>query len=188
MVVVVPGLVLLELFPGLVVEGLFDGKSAMPHVLVLFGDGAFFISDGLIALLFLGQQVLVFLLLEGVVFLLIGVDLAVAQDLVPWVLLLDGFDLPLVHMVEGRHLLFFEIDRHLCDLFLGRDQLVPFPLLTHLQDLHLPDMVVVVEIIFGSVYAFGLVFKEGHAAGNHFVVTILVPLSGLFSYLLHALY
>lgn len=73
-------------------------------------------------------------------------------------------------------------------MFLGRDQLVPFPLLTHLQDLHLPDMVVIVEIIFGSVYAFGLVFKEGHAAGDHFVVTVLVPLSGLFSYLLHALY
>ena len=78
--------VFLELLAGLVVEGLFDGEDARPHLLVLLGDDALLVPDHLVTLLLLRKQVLVLLLHQRVVLLLACLDLPVPQDLVPRVL------------------------------------------------------------------------------------------------------
>ena len=126
-----------------------------------------------------------FLLDEGVVLLLAGVDLAVAEDLVPGVLLLDGLDLALLHVVVDDDLLLLEVDGHLGDLLLGGLQLAPLPHLAHLQDPHLAHVVVLV--VLGRVLVPQLVLQEGHAPVYDLVVPVLVQLRRLLPDLLDAL-
>jgi hypothetical protein len=185
--ILVLGFVLLEFFPGLVVKGLLYSERAEPHLFVLLRDGQLFVPDGLVALLLFRQQILVLLLDEGVVFLLTGVNLAVAQDFISRVLLLDGLDFTLVHVVEHRYFLLLEIHRHLRYLLLGRHQFVPFPLLGHLQDLDLSDMVVVIEVVLSRVDTVGLVLVEADCSTHHLIISVFVYLSCLLSDLFDSL-
>lgn len=127
------------------------------------------------------------LLNERVILLLTGIDLAVSKDLVSCVLLFDWLNLPFFHMVVNDHFLLLEVHCHLGDLFLRWLQLAPLPLLTHLQDPHLVNVVVVVVINLSRVDAVRLVLDEGDSPACHFVVSVFIELSRLFSNLLDAL-
>ena len=60
----------------------------MSHLFVLIGDDSLFVSDDLVAFLLLRKQVLMLLLNKRIIFLLAGLDLTVADDLVSGVLFL----------------------------------------------------------------------------------------------------
>jgi hypothetical protein len=116
----------------------------------------------------------VFLLDERIVLLLAGVNLAVSDDLITRVLLLDGLDLALLHVVEDDDLLLLEVNSHLGDLLLGGQQLAALPLLAHLQHAHLVDVVVLVVVDLRSVDALRLVLHECHTPVHDLIVTVLV--------------
>lgn len=181
LVIVRSGLILFELLSGFIIEGFLDGEYSVPHLFVLLRDGALFVPDGLVALLLFREQVLVLLLDERIIFLFAGINFSVAQNLIPRILFLDGFDLALIHVVESSYLFLLEVYRHLGDLFFGRHEFVALPLLTHLQDLNLPDVVIVIKVIFGSVHTLGFILHKSHAPADNLVIPVFIELSCFLS-------
>lgn len=159
----------------------------MPHLLVLIGDDSLFVSDDLVAFLLLRKQVLMLLLNKRIIFLLAGLDLTVADDLVSGVLFLDGLDLPLLHVVKHYHFFLLEVDSHFGDLFLGGEQLASFPLLTHLEHSHFIDVIVFVVVNLGGVHAFRFVLDECNTTIDDLIIPILIDLGCLLANFLNAL-
>lgn len=89
-------------------------------------------------------------------------------------------------MIERSNLFLLEIYGHLGYLLLGWHQLVAFPLLTHLQDLHFADVIVIVEVVLGSINAFGFILHESHAPAHNLVIPILIEFGSLLSDFLDA--
>jgi hypothetical protein len=79
-----------------------------------------------------------------VVLFLICVDLSQSQNLVARVLLFNGFDLTIVHVVDHDNLLLDEVHGDLGDLLLGRLFGVFLELTRHLLNAHLAHMVVII--------------------------------------------
>ena len=90
-------------------------------------------------------------------------------------------------MVVSYDFLFLEIYCHLGDLLFGWHQFASLPLLAHLQDLHLGHVVVIIKIVFGRVYCLRFVFNKINTPSNDLVISVLIQLSRLLSYLLYPL-
>ena len=155
-------------------------------MLVLLRDSQLLISDGLVTFFLLRQQILMFLLNQRVVFLLTRIDFSVAQNFISGVFLLDWLDLSLVHMIKHCHLLLLKVNRHFCYLLLGRHQLVSLPLLGHLEDFDLANVVVIVEVIFCCVNTVRFILMETNCPADHLVVSVLIDLGGLFPDILYS--
>lgn len=179
--------VLLELFSGLVVESLLNCEQSVTHLLVLLHNRVLLVAYGLVALLLLGEQNLMFLLHHQIVSLLvIGINLPITKYLVPCVLLLQRLNLPLIHMVMHKNLLLLEVYSHLGNLLLGWDCLVLLDLQYHFLDAHFAHVIIVVVVVLSSVHFVTGVFDECHTAANDEVVPIGIDLHGLLPDLFYA--
>ena len=84
-------------------------------------------------------------------------------------------------MVKHDNFLFLEIDCHLSYLLLGRNILILFPLLAHLQNPDFAHMVIIIKVVFCSIDALRLVFHKSNASVNNFIISIDVDFSGLLT-------
>lgn len=126
------------------------------------------------------------LLDQRVIFLLTCVYLSIPQNFVPGILLLDRLNLPLIHVVVYGHLFLLKINIHLGNLLFCGHLLIPLPLLSHLEDLHLVNVIIVVEVVFGSVDSIRFVLDECHSSAHNFVIPVFVQLGSFLPYALYS--
>ena len=84
-------------------------------------------------------------------------------------------------MIEYTHFLFLEIDWHLSNLLLCWHQFTSLPLLTHLQNFDFSYMIIIIEVVFGCVNAFGFILDKSHTSRYNFIISVLVVFGSLLS-------
>ena len=89
-------------------------------------------------------------------------------------------------MIVYGYFFLLKINIHLGNLLLGSHLLIPLPLLSHLEDLHLIDMIVIVEVVFGSVDSVRFVLDKCHSSAHNFVIPVFVELGCFLTYALYS--
>ena len=115
-----------------------------------------------------------------IVFLLIGVDLSQAQNLVSRILSSDRFDLAFIHMVNDDDFFLDKINCYFCDLLFRLFLRTFFKLPRHFLNANLSHMVIVVVVVFGRVDFISLCFDERNTLSDKPIVSVYIKLDGLF--------
>ena len=84
-------------------------------------------------------------------------------------------------MVVYGHLFLLKINIHLGNLLFCGHLLIPLPLLSHLENLNLVDVIVIVEVVFGSVDSVRFILDKCHSSAHNFVIPVFVELGGFLA-------
>ncbi len=117
-----------------------------------------------------------------VILFLVTVDLSQAQNLVSWVLLFDGLNFAVIHVIDHDDFLLYEVHGHFCDLFFRRLFRVFLKLTRHFLNAYFSYVVVIVERVLSSVNLILVSLIKCDALGHQPVIAVYIQLNGLLTY------
>lgn len=122
-----------------------------------------------------------------IIFLLIGLNLTQSQNLIPWILSSDGLDFPFVHVINHNHFFLHQINSNLGDLFFGLLLWTLFKLPRHFLNTNLPDMIIIIEVIFGRIDFISFRLDKRNTLCDQSIVSVDIQFDSLFTYFLNSL-